>query len=450
MEFIGSERTRDQYDVANIIADYSAGLLKAGDEVDIKGYIHRIRAMSGFAFVILRTPRALFQCVYADEDQPAFAITDIEEEDCIIAHGRIVEDERSSIGFEVRLLSVKKLSHPAEKLPFAINKKRLDANIDTLLDNRVFTLRNPRERAILKVADGVMCAFRSFMREEGFTEFVAPKIVSAGAEGGADMFEVDYFGQKAFLAQSPQMYKQMMVGVFHKVFTMSPVFRAEKHSTSRHINEFQGMDLEMGFIDSYEDLMALECRMMKFMFRFLNENYKPELEEFKVYPLPEINEIPKIRFDEVKELIATTYKRPFRDPNDLEPEEEKLIGKYFLEKYNSPFVFITHYPSKKRPFYAMEDPENPEVTLSFDLLCNGTEITTGGQRIHDYEEQVAKMQKRGMNIEDFADYLSMHKYGMPPHGGMGLGMERVVMRILNLDNIKQATAFPRDTQRLNP
>lgn len=450
MEFISSEKTRDKYDIGNIIEDFQNGILKDGDEVDIKGAIHNIRDMSDFAFIILRGGRLELQCVYAPEDNPSFTLGDIEEEDCVIAHGRIVKEERSRRGFDVRLLGMTVLSRPAEKLPFAINKKKLDCNIDVLLDNRVITMRHPKEKAIFRIADGVLAAFRNFLREEGFTEFVAPKIVSAGAEGGADMFELDYFGRKALLAQSPQMYKQMMVGVFGKVFTTSPVFRAEKHSTSRHINEFQGLDLEMGFIDSYEDLMALECRMMRYLFRYLNENYQPELEMFKKYPLPEIKEIPKIRFIDAKNLIAETYKRPYRDPNDLEPDEEKLIGKYFLEKFGSPFVFVTHYPTVKRPFYAMDDPENPGETLSFDLIFNGTEITTGGQRIHDYHEQVAKMEARGMDIADFGDYLAMHKYGMPPHGGMGLGMERVVMRILELDNIKQATAFPRDIQRLNP
>jgi nondiscriminating aspartyl-tRNA synthetase len=188
---------------------------------------------------------------------------------------------------------------------------------------------------------------------------------------------------------------------------------------------------------------------MVYIFNFLRTEYAMELAELKV-TLPEIKDIPKIKFMDAKNLIQEVYKRPYRDPNDLEPDEEKLIGKYFMEKYGSPFVFVTHYPTKKRPFYTMDDPENPEFTLSFDLLLNGTEVTTGGQRIHDYNEQVAKMQSRDMDINDFSDYLMMHKCGMPPHGGLGLGLERLVMRILNLDNIKYATAFPRDLNRLNP
>ena len=240
------------------------------------------------------------------------------------------------------------------------------------------------------------------------------------------------------------------------MFTVGPVFRAEKYSTNRHINEFQGLDLEMGFIDSFEDLMELEARMFKYIFKVLNEEYAPELEMYlgKDARLPELESFPKVKFMEAKQLFADAHpgevgKRALLEP-DFAPEEEKWLGEYFLKEYNSPIVFVTHYPTVKRPFYTMEDPADPKFTLSFDMLLNGLEVTTGGQRIHDYEMQVAKMKKRGMDIDDFEDYLTMHKYGMPPHGGMGLGLERIVQNILGLDNIKQATAFPRDRDRLRP
>lgn len=448
MEFINLQKPHDSLDINTIMADFKAGTTKAGDTVKLKGYIHRIRKMSDFAFVIIRTPRILVQCIY-EPDKANFDLNDIAEESCVVVEGTLVDDERSKLGFEIHITGIEVLSAPAELSPIVINKKKLDCNIDVNLDYRPISLRNPNERAVLKIQDGIICAFTTFLRSEGFTEFVPPKIVSAGAEGGADMFEVNYFGQKAFLNQSPQMYKQMMVGVFNKVFTVSPVFRAEKHSTSRHINEFQGLDLEMGFIDSFEDVMAVEARLMVFLFNFLNENYAQELEELKI-TLPEITQIPQVKFMDIKQIVAEKYKRKFRDPNDLEPDEERLIGKYFMDEFNCPFVFVTHYPSKKRPFYAMDDPADPKYTLSFDLLLNGSEITTGGQRIHDYNMQIEKMKARGMDIEDFKDYLMIHKYGMPPHGGLGLGLERLTMKLLNLDNIRKATAFPRDTGRLNP
>ena len=234
-----------------------------------------------------------------------------------------------------------------------------------------------------------------------------------------------------------------------RVYTVAPVFRAEKHSTSRHINEFEGLDFEMGFIDSFEDIMAVEARFMKYMFDYLKTNYSPELKELGV-ELSEIPDIPQFKFMEIKEIIAEKYNREFRNPNDLEPEEERLIGEYVMETYGSPLVFVTHYPSKKRPFYAMDDPENPKYTLSFDLLLNGAEVTTGGQRIHDYQMQLDKIKSRGMNPEEFSDFLMMHKYGMPPHGGLGIGLERLAMKLLGVDNIRTVTAFPRDIGRINP
>ncbi len=457
MEFLNIEKKVDTTDIEYVIDGFKNGTIADGDKVTLKGTLHRIREMSGFAFVIVRTARMVFQCIW-EEGISNVDIKDFSVEECVVIDGTLIKEERSRLGFDIRINEMKRISGKAEIPPIEIgNDKKIDKlNLNTLLDNRVLSLRNPKVRAILKIADGVLYSFREFLRNEGFTEFVPPKMVTAGAEGGADMFEVDYFGQKAYLNQSPQTYKQMMVGVFQKVFTVGPVFRAEKYSTNRHINEFQGLDLEMGFIESFEDLMELEARMFKFMFKTLNEQYAPELEMYlgKDARLPELENFPKIKFMDAKKLFADAHpgkqgELSLLEP-DFAPEEEKWLGEYFLKEHNSPIVFITHYPTVKRPFYAMEDPENTEYTLSFDMLLNGLEVTTGGQRIHDYEMQVAKMKARGMDIEEFEDYLTMHKYGMPPHGGMGLGLERIVQNILGLDNIKQATAFPRDRDRLRP
>lgn len=448
MEMIDLSLYTGKYDIENVIADFESGKIADGDTVQIEGMIHRIRAMKKFAFFVLRTPRNLVQCVYEPKDGDK-AISEFKEEDSVRINGKLVKDDRSVLGFEIHIEVITVLSSPAENLPIVINKKKLDCNVDVKLDYRPISLRNPHERAALKIVDGIMNSFRIFMTNEGFTEFIPPKIVSSGAEGGADMFEVDYFGEKAYLNQSPQAYKQMMVGVFKKVFTIAPVFRAEKHSTTRHINEFQGLDFEMGFIESFEDIMAVEARLMKFMFSYLNENCAPELKELAV-ELPEIKDIPQFKFMEIKEIIADKYNREFRNPNDLEPEEERLIGEYVMEEYGSPLVFVTHYPAKKRPFYAMDDPQDPKYTLSFDLLLNGAEITTGGQRIHDYQMQVDKMKSRDMDLGEFSDFLMMHKYGMPPHGGLGIGMERLAMKLIGADNIRTVTAFPRDMGRINP
>lgn len=282
-----------------------------------------------------------------------------------------------------------------------------------------------------------------------FTEIHSPKIVFAGAEGGANIFHLNYFNKDAYLTQSPQFYKQMMVGVFERVFEIGPVFRAEKHDTSRHLNEYTSVDFEMGYIESFKDIMQMETMMLKHTLAELKENYSYELELLNV-KLPDITAIPSIRFKEAKELISREYKREIRDFDDFEPEEEKLLYEIIKKETGSEFVFVTHYPSKKRPFYTMDDKTNPDETLSFDLLFRGLEITTGGQRIHDYNEQIQKMRQRNMNIVLFESYLMIHKYGMPPHGGLGMGLERFTSKLLNQDNVRFSTLFPRDINRLTP
>ena len=251
------------------------------------------------------------------------------------------------------------------------------------------------------------------------------------------------------MAQSPQFYKQMMVGVYDRVFETGPVFRAEKHNTVRHLNEYTSLDFEMGYIESFRDIMDMEAAMLQYVLEFLKREYAKELSMLSV-SLPSASRIPSVRFDEAKRLVSEKYNRNIRSPYDLEPEEEMLIGRYFKEEYGSDFVFVTHYPSRKRPFYAMDDPEDKRYTLSFDLLLGGLEITTGGQRIHSYEEQVKKMKDRGMDPAEFEDYLMIHKYGMPPHGGLGIGLERLTMKLLGEGNVRETAMFPRDVTRLEP
>ena len=240
-----------------------------------------------------------------------------------------------------------------------------------------------------------------------------------------------------------------MVGVFDRVFETGPVFRAEKHNTKRHLNEYTSLDFEMGFIDSFMDICKMETAMLQYVVELLKKDYAKEVALLKI-ELPNVEKIPFVRFDEAKRLIAEKYDRQIRSPHDLEPEEEALIGEYFKSEYGADFVFVTHYPSKKRPFYAMDDPENKEFTLSFDLLFRGLEITTGGQRIHDYETLLRKIAEKGMDIEGMEDYLDCFKYGMPPHGGLGIGLERLTMKMIGEDNVREACLFPRDMTRLKP
>ena len=443
MEFLTGVKEKETTSVSEILSgDY------VGKTVKMNGAVHNIRDMGEFAFVILRKAEGLVQCVY-EEGKTEFDLKNLKEESAVEVTGVVELEERAPQDFELRLTGIRVLSEPAETMPIAINKWKMNSSLETRLSLRPVSLRNVRERAKFKIQEGIVRGFREFLSSQGFTEVHTPKIVSRGAEGGANVFKLNYFNKKAELGQSPQFYKQMMVGVFDRVFEVAPVFRAEKHNTTRHLNEYIGLDFEMGYIDSFEDVMAMETGFLKYTMELLKSEYKKELDMLGI-DLPSISQIPHVRFAEAKQLVSEKYNRKIRNPFDLEPEEEVLIGRYFKEEYDSDFVFVTHYPSKKRPFYAMDDPEDTSVTLSFDLLYKGLEITTGGQRIHDYQMILEKMEKRGMDPEDIKDYLMIFKYGMPPHGGLGIGLERLTMRLLDEQNVRETSLFPRDVTRLEP
>lgn len=419
-----------------------------GSTVLLQGHIHKLRKMAGFAFVLLRTRRDVIQCVWSPETA-SFPIESLCEEMPVRLTGQVIAEPRSRTGWEVHLTACEILSTPAGEPPAVLNGKSLQLSLDTLLDLRPATLRNPQQRAIFKLQEGIAAGIRSFLESEQFTEIHSPKLVATGAEGGANVFALDYFGKPAYLTQSPQFYKQIMVGVFERVFEIAPVFRAEKHDTARHLNEYTSVDLEMGFIHSFEDIMQLETRMLRHVMQTLGEAYAPEIALLSVQ-LPEITTIPAIPFEEAKALVSRTYNRAITDEKDLEPEEERLLCEWITRETGSEFVFVTHYPSAKRPFYTMDSPGNEHFTESFDLLFRGVEVTTGGQRIHDYAMQVDKINRLALAPEQFESFLIAHRTGLPPHGGLGLGLERFTARLLNLSNVRQATIFPRDKRRLEP
>ena len=414
-----------------------------GETIEIHGSIYKIRKMKGFSFVLLRTKRDVVQCVASEE------VVIPLEESCVVVTARVVEESRSKVGYELHIENITILSEPQELSPIVINQKIVDTSIENLLDYRPITLRNEKERAIFKLQEGICRGIREFLYHENFTEIHTPKIVQSGAEGGANIFALEYFGQEAYLAQSPQFYKQMMVGVYERVFEIAPVFRAEKHDTSRHLNEYTSVDFEMGFINGFGEIMEMETAMLKYTLNYLTEYYRKELELLHL-TLPVIEYIPAISFHEAKIKVAEHYNRTVKDWEDFEPEEEKLLSELIYKETGSEFVFVTHYPSAKRPFYAMDSKENSAETESFDLLFRGLEITTGGQRIHNYQEQIAKMQRKNMNVDLFESYLMMHKYGMPPHGGLGFGLERFTCKLLGYENVRFTTLFPRDINRLVP
>lgn len=419
-----------------------------GKKVRINGSVQTIRDMGEVSFVVLRKKEGLVQCVY-EEGKTDFPIKELKEESAVEVEGTVVEEERAPFGFEIHLEKIEVLSVPAKTMPIPVSKWKLNTSLETKLNLRPISLRNIRERTIFKIQEGLCRAFRDFLFSQGFTEIHTPKIGAKGAEGGSNIFKLDYFNKKAILEQSPQFYKQTMVGVFDRVFETAPVFRAEKHNTKRHLNEYTSMDFEMGYIDSFEDIMAMETGYLQYAMDLLEKDYKRELEILDI-ELPRTDKIPSVRFDEAKRLVSEKYDRRIRNPYDLEPEEEVLIGRYFKEEYDSDFVFVTHYPSKKRPFYAMDDPEDETFTLSFDLLFKGLEITTGGQRIHDYGSLLEKIEKRNMTTEGMEHYLMIFLYGMPPHGGLGIGLERFTSMLAGEDNVREATLFPRDLSRLEP
>lgn len=412
---------------------------------ELRGAVHALRDLGGVVFLTLRKGDGVVQCVC----DPACVPQELCQEAAVKLTGQVRAEPRAPGGVELGVDGIEILSLPAEAMPVPIAKDRLNLKLDTELGLRPVTVRNLRQRAVFRIQAAISGAFRSYLDGLGFTEVHTPKIVHAGAEGGSNIFRLSYFGRKAFLAQSPQFYKQTMVGSLERVYEVAPVFRAEKHATARHLNEYTSLDCELGYIDSFYDLMELETGFLKHCMETLRVRCSKELSLLGV-ELPDITAIPTVPFEEAKRLAAEKYGRAIRDPFDLEPEEEHLIGRYWKEETGSDFVFVTHYPSKKRPFYAMDDPEDSRYTLSFDLLFRGVEITTGGQRIHDYRQQVEKMEHRGMDPEEFRDFLMIHRHGMPPHGGMGIGLERLTMQLCGLENVREACLFPRDLHRLEP
>ena len=347
---------------------------------------------------------------------------------------------------ELEILNIEILSKAIE-LPFELNSS---VNLDTYLDNLPFTLRSERARDIFTMQASILEAYRKSLRDQGFMEFVAPGLVGADAEGGAAAFKVDYFNDKtAFLATSPQFYKQIMVGPFEKVFTVAKIFRAEKSATTRHISEATCLDFEMGFIENEREPMKTLENAVRDTVKVVGELHKDIFTRFNT-TVPMIPaEIPIFTLAETHTLIAKKFNRTIEDTNDMSPEDERQICEYAKKNLGSDFVFITRFPTKKRAFYTYEEPSEAPFSRGFDLLFRGLEINSGAQRIHDYDMLVARIKERGMDPNKFSYYLQAFKYGMPPHGGSSTGLERFTARMLELSNVKEATAFPRDMHRID-
>lgn len=416
-------------------------------EVRVRGWAHKIRKLGGMNFLMLRDRTGVVQA--AIEGDVAEKLKGIGLESVLSIKGIVVKEDRAPGGVEIKAADIEIISKVSDEIPLELNKKDLPANIDTVLEYRPIALRHPKEQAIFRVQAEIAKGFADFFKDEGFTQVFTPKIVSAGAEGGAGLFKVDYFDCKAFLGQSPQLYKQIMVGVFERVFEIGHVYRAEEHNTSRHLNEVVQLDIEMGFIDSQNDVMDMQEKFLKYLSGRLKENNAKDF-EISGAAIPEISAIPKMTLEEAQAIIEKEYKKECLGLPDLDPEHEKMICEYVKKNEGCDYVFVTHFPAKKKPFYIMDDAEHIGKSLSFDLLFRGIEISSGGQRNHNYEVQVEKFKKMGYDPESFKDYLSIFKYGMPPHGGWSIGLERITMKMLGLSNVREASLFPRDRHRLTP
>jgi nondiscriminating aspartyl-tRNA synthetase len=346
---------------------------------------------------------------------------------------------------EVEITKIEVLSKA--EIPFELNE---DLNLDTYLDNQPYALKAEKKQAVFKIQSEITKSFREVLRENDFTEFQAPKIVGGDAEGGAEVYKIDYFGNPAGLATSPQLYKQIMTGVFERVFTIGNIFRAEKHSTSRHLNEYSSMDFEMSFVDSYKDVADMLTKVLRGTKKNIENNCATEMallggEEIL---LPEV--IPMMKLSEAQVLLEEKMgvEGALGEP-DLEPEHERLLCDYAKKELGSDLIYITHYPVSKRPFYSMEDESDKGFTKTFDALFRGVEIVSGGERRHNYENLVEGMKMKGLSPDEFEFYLQAFKTGMPPHGGIGLGLERLTQKIIGLSNVKEATLFPREINRID-
>lgn len=411
----------------------------SGKEAEVSGWVHRIRSLGKVCFIVLRDRSGMVQVV--TETEPDFPI-----ESVITVKGAVAANDKAPGGHELRASAIELLSRAAVDLPVQVNGNLDQVALETILDNRSISLRNPKILAAFRLQADILFYFTEHMRSQGFTEIKTSKLIGTGTEGGTGLFEVQYFEQKAYLAQSPQFYKQTMVSAgLERVFEVGYAYRAEKHDTPRHLNEYCSLDVEMAFIDSEKDLIELEKGIFKAIFSQVAENNAAELEPYgAAVPTAEmVDKSPTISYEEALAVVAKSGKKIY----DLNPEAERIVCDWSLKEHGSDIVFVNAFPRKARPFYAYPDGRN---TLSFDCLFRGLEVTTGGRRINDYPMLLENLPKFGLTPEPIADYLAIFKYGCPPHGGFAIGLERLTQKILGMTSVKEAALFPRDRKRLHP
>jgi nondiscriminating aspartyl-tRNA synthetase len=426
-----------------------------GEEIKISGWIRIRRDHGKLIFLDIRDRSALIQVVVNPKvSEDAYRVAqELKPEYAVEIFGKVnkrpsgtVNKDLTTGDVELEATSVNVVSK-AETLPFDMGSNELNLELPTLLDFRSLTLRHPRVQAIFQVQSALMEGFRKVVEEMGCVEIVVPTIVASATEGGAELFSVNYYDRKVCLSQSPQLYKQIMVPVLERVWTVAHAYRAEPSITTRHLSETTQMDCEIGFTN-FEELLGMLEEVAVSMVKHVEEKCD---KIFKQYNLEKtlIGKIPRLTVREAQEIIFKEFGRDSRKEKDLAPQDEVDICKWAREKHSSDFVTITHFPTEAKPFYTMPDPKNPEYSLSYDLLFKGVEVLSGSQRVNDYEQLVDALKKRKMDPKQFEIYLMAFRYGMPPEGGFSFGLERLTMKILGLQNIREASLFPRDMERVD-
>lgn len=429
---------------------------KIGESVYLKGWITNRRDHGKIVFLDVRDRTGEVQVVVIPGSGLYELLDDLRDESVVAISGLVKERPEKMKnnlqplgGLEIEGIEGVIYAKPRKPFPFSTREGLEDLHLETLLDNRSLTVRNHKIKAIFKIYHTLIAAYGDFLRENDFTEIKTPKIVGGATEGGSNVFSLNYFERKAFLAQSPQFYKQILAGSFERVFEIGPVFRAEHHFTSRHVNEYTSLDAEMAFIDDETDVMMMLEKLLGYVFEQINTKNKAELSLFGIESVKIPTNIPQIPLAEALEVVKNKREGE-QDGFDIDPLGEKLVSDYVLEKYSSEFVFLTKYPVSVRPFYHLTYPDQPNLTRSFDLIYRGLELATGAQRINEYEMLLDSIKKHDLDPNSFSDYLEPFKYGMPPHGGWGMSGERIVQKMLGLKNIREAVLFPRDVRRLSP
>lgn len=410
----------------------------------LRGWLHHRRALKSVLFLILRDATGTAQIVVEDAESRR-ELESLPHESVISVAGMVVATPQAPGGVEVHDPVVTVTSRAIGDPPIELYRPELAASLPTRLDAAAVTLRHPKRAMTQRMTAAALDGFRSTLREQRFVEISTPKIVGSATEGGSNVFALDYFGRQAYLAQSPQLYKQIMVGALERVFETAPAFRAEPHDTVRHVSQFLSLDAEMGFIDDHRTVMAVLTGTIRRMIAAIGE-----LDPTALLLLEVPETIPDIHFRDALDLISEATGEDIRHEPDLAPAHERWLGSWAQRTHGSEWLYVTGYPMAKRPFYTHPEPERPQWSNSFDLLFRGLEVVTGGQRLHRYEEYLAALKARGIDPAAFEGYLTAFRYGMPPHGGFALGLERFIARIAAIDNVREAILFPRDMQRLTP